>query len=326
MYAKYVSTTTSVGAQVINDLALLLSGSPISALSASCDKINSTLVSTVAPGWTLLDSAAPASGCMLSAPDIDGLTTKFVYLYPAVSELRIGSYETWNAVAHTGTNATPGISICAHSATVANTYIVFATPRSFYICPVNGAGSGAFEFTRECEYLKGTTYPCFAIVPSYISLNLNSLSPVLLGGSGQVWAFTPAGVPRMKNLYGAGDITGATSGVFLATLGQRVSQVQGANTTGTWSSTVLLGPVSRLFDASGTPYYELRPLWAMSDANAIPDGTYYGKIRSGAIVGKFYDIWETSTGAGNNLDTFSDGTSTYVYLTIGASAFAFKMA
>lgn len=289
MYAKYVSNTTSVQAQVINDLALLLSGSPISVLSASCDKVNTTLLSTVAPGWTWVDSSASV-GSVISAPDADALTTKLSLISPAnAGAIALSGYETWNSTAHTGTNATVlNSAVIAYSATVANTYFLFATSRSFWVCPPTGAGFGSLEFTRSCAYLIGSTYSAFAV--------LNSTN--LTGASG-----TPAYLPRMKNLAAAGDLVGSAVSVWSAYLAIGYSTYNGYK------------PVGVINDAANTPYYQVSPVWTLAKVGTLS-----------AILGQFYDILEISSTAGATLDTFSDGTSTYVIVNMTDRSFAFKMA
>ena len=221
MHAKYVSTIASTQAQIINDLALLISGSPISALSASCDKANTTLISTVLPGWTLLDAAAGSSGCVLTAPDADGLTTKYVRLFGITANwIDLNLYESWNSATHVGTN----VSISASSqraaaqsvlwnAGVTNTYWIFATPRMLFItgpqvvgANIDGSssGMGAFEFTRECEYLKGSTYPCVATGTSH----------ALSGKWGATLSDVQLFMSRTKNLNAAGDYTAGNGVVW----------------------------------------------------------------------------------------------------------------
>ena len=328
MFAKYISTVTATRAQVINDLCLLLSGSPLSALATSCDKVNSTLLSTVLPGWTLVDAAAPLSGCVISSPDLEGLTTKYVGLRTGgVSGVDIEAvgYETWNAVAHTGTNTCTSSSSAAYGAgslpyvaASINTYWVFATPRSFYIVTLTGIGIGAFEFTRDCEYLKGTTYPCFAIMASNVIYQDPGISQ-----SQNIYTPLQAGVPRMKNLSSPGDITGAPSKVSPASMYARY-------TYGSyWTNSVNVYGIifaskgiatTKLLDATETPYYELRPLWAVFTPNLTQNNQ--------PVIGKFFDILEIGPGLANTLDTFNDGTTTYAVINIGGtnSALAFKIA
>lgn len=319
MFAKYVSLPTSTQAQVQNDLALLLSGAAISALSASCDKTNTTLLSTVAPGWTLADTAGPNTGYAVTAPDAAGTTTKVGLIYTSSAAL-IGvlGYETYNASTHVGTNVTAGVTF-AYSSTTINTYFIFATPRSFYITPSNGQGAGIFEFSRDCQYLIGTNYPCFAVVG-------NAALAAFSSGATTTQANATAvlnAVPRTKNLVAAGDLTGATSGVYLATITSKIVTAQGNSQNSGWFWSIpSYAPNTKLLDANGIPYYEVRPLWAISS----------GYPNVGATIGKFYDILETSIAVGNTMDTISDGTNTYAIVNISqtgynlAATYAFKMA
>lgn len=294
MYAKYVTNATSTQAQVINDIAQLLSGAAISALSASCDKVNTTLLSTVAPGWTLTDAAAASSGCVVSAPDAAALTTKYVDLYASSAALIAAvGYETWNAGTHAGTNPTNAISnTLAYSASAVNTYLIFATPRSFYIgTPGTSVGIGAFEFTRDCQYLVGTTYPCFAMISSVSLQGANTMSFV----------------PRLKSLIAAGDLSAANAGVYVATISPK--------NTPTVTSPAR-APNAAIYDSTGTQYQEVRPLWLVAAPSAIIV----------PILGKVYDILEINANAGNTLDTFSDGTNTYAIVNVGTCSYAFKQA
>lgn len=84
MLVKYVTTSASTIAQVINDLMRLACGESIVNLSASCDKTNSAVVAnTVAPGWSLVDSTGPNSSTVISAPDAGGTYTKYFGLEPS---------------------------------------------------------------------------------------------------------------------------------------------------------------------------------------------------------------------------------------------------
>jgi hypothetical protein len=266
MFAKYVTTAAPVQAQMIADIAALICGASIASLSASCDKVNSSLVSTIAPGWTLHD--APNSGVVVTAPDVDGLTQKYVRLFaPSASTFDAMGYETWNAVAHTGTNATPGNPASfSFWANQVNTIFIFATARSFYFTSP-AAGVGSFEFSRDAGYLQGSSYPCHAIATSA------SLTSAV--SSGNVY------VPRMKNLVAAGDRSGFA--LYAATLAPRY----GTGNQG--------GPAGALYGADGTMHYEIRPMWLMSDGGVI--GKLFDVIelarQSGAAFDTFSDGVDT---------------------------------
>jgi hypothetical protein len=293
MFAKYVSNTNTTQAQVMSDLALLLSGSPLSALSASCDKANSQLISTVAPGWTIVDTLAANAGYVLAASDANGLTTKNVKLFPPTSAtLDILGYDTWNATTHVGTNTTTAsTSVLAYSTPAILTYWLFATPRSLFIASSGQQGIGAFEFTRDAAYLVGSNYPCFA------TANINAL----VGSSGGTLS-----APKIKNFIAAGDLNGVT--INSATIA-----VRNAGTG------VLGAPSQQTFDLTGNIYYETRPVWAgVNNMTAVSQG----------ILGKFYDFLEINRTVGQPLDTFFDGTDTWMIFqsTSSNNLAIFKMA
>lgn len=317
MHVKYVSSSSPVLAQVINDFALLMSGSPLSALSASCDKANSILISTVAPGWTLVDQSAP-QGCVISAPDADGLTTKYARIYSVGSSyIDVMGYENWNPITHTGTNPTlnlggtnidPGWTI-----NTVNTFWIFATPRSFYISDITTKGAGLFEFTRECEYLKGTTYPCF-ITSSFHGIHSNGGQTAFI--SGQLGA--PSFMPRMKNLGASGDIMAAAD--IISTASITVKNFH----TGSVTYVTVGAPVAALRNANDVLYHEVRPIWISTcNRSTTPVGYGYGRQ---VIIGRLYDIQEITIGAGNSFDTLQiDGAqhmifnaSTIGWVTLGA--------
>jgi hypothetical protein len=294
MFAKYVSNTNTTQAQVMSDLALLISGSPLSALSASCDKANSQLISTIAPGWSIVDTLAANAGIVLAASDANGLTTKNVKLYPSnASNFDIVGYESWNATTHVGVSPTTATGIILPYSTPAIlTYWIFATPRSLMIMSSGTVGIGAIEFSRDAAYLVGSTYPCF------VTTALHSLC----GVSGASMS-----VSRQKNMIAAGDVNGQA--VNSATIANRNAAAVG----------VLTAPSQTTFDGSGNIYYETRPIWV---ANGNMSTNAMG------ILGKLFDVLEVNRTVGAPLDTFFDGTDTWmIFMSLSNSGLMlFKMA
>lgn len=206
MYLKYVTNATSIQAQVIADLALLASGGTIAACSASCDKVNSAvLANTLAPGWTLVDSAAPLSGAVISAPDIDARMTKYARIY-ASSAVLIGldSYETWSVGTHTGTNGSSlSLACLAYSATVVNNYYMVVEPRLILVTASAGTTLiGQLEFSRDAAYLSAN-YPAFGSVDATLANNNNYA------------VLYPC---RVKNLIAAGDLLSAPAVCTLSSI------------------------------------------------------------------------------------------------------------
>lgn len=316
MHVKYVSSNAPVLAQIINDFALLLAGSPISALSASCDKANSILISTVAPGWTVVDAAATFSGCVVSAPDADGLTTKYVKIHALSATLMdVACYESWNSTTHVGTNPTSSSTsaeMLVFTPAAVNTFWIFATPRSLYISDVAARGIGAIEFTRDCQYLQGTTYPCVISVTAS-SIHHSNNGGNLYGGTniGQ-----SVGLSRMKNLLASGDQLGSSCYISTASLAPKTT------TANSWNFTISGTPTVSLRDASDLSYHEIRPIWVSTRGIGAP-------LACGrqAIIGKLYDVAEITANAANTFDTLLSGSDTYMVLnTINVGSIAFKIA
>ena len=295
MYAKYVTNATSTLANVIADIAALLCGGSIASLSSSCDKVNSTLVSTVAPGWTAYDISGSVanSGRVISCADAGALTTKYANIMsPGAGSIDVLVYDAFNSGTHTGTNASTAVNTptTGVSTTVSNVFAIWATPRGFYVHGVTTAsgGFGCFEYSRDIQYLIGTTYPCCMAMSM---ATFSGASAALVGQTS-----------RVKNLTAAGDTTGASASVPLGVITNKwgvASRVSGVI-------------IDQIRDNAEALYMELRPLYAMS--------LQYGSTTRAVPLGKLYDVLECThlTGA-NVLDTFSDGTDTYSYIPVDAN-------
>lgn len=298
MHAKYVSTSTATIAQIIADIAALIVGSTVASLSASCDKANTTLISTVAPGWTVFDAAAPATGQVITAPDADGLTTKFVRIFAGNAlSIDMQLYDSWNAVTHAGVNPSNSFGATsgpAFTAGAVNTYWIFATPRMLYITDAGQLSRGAWEYSREIQYLKGTTYPCQMCVAAS-ALNVNVPADLF--------------VPRVKALSAAGDLTAASSTLRMGSIACK--SVNAAIGVGS--------PASTARDAAEVAYMEVRPVWVVS---IVAPATQTRPF----IVGKIFDVVETMLAAGNPFDTFSDGVDTYMIIFSTQWTLALKVA
>lgn len=291
MYAKLVTTSAPTQAAVISDIAKLCSGSDIASLSSSADKTNSVLISTVAPGWTLIDSAAPSSGQVLSAPDADGVTTKIINLYaPATTTISLFAYTAWNSTAHTGTDVSTNPGTMAFTAGAVNTFYIFATPRTIFVLSANTLLYAA-EFTREAAYLVGSTY-----------------QPFMIGIMGSIVSSGTSYTARRKALTVAGDYTAANAQMVVMQMAARVQ------------SGVAQGPFSAVQDAAGNLYHEIRPIYAGIFG---PESTQSG---TNLYCGKLYDVYETSRNGIASYDTISDGTNTYMAYASGATCLLWKMA
>lgn len=290
MYVRYVTVAAPTFANIIADLAALLAGAAIVDLSASCDKVATTMVANVvAPGWTVFDAAAGGGSSVVSAPDSAGLITKFARLSMNSNALRVDTAESWNAATHVGVNiglppSATGVNL---STTAVNTLHIWANPRCFAIGEPSGGMTGCFEFSRDIDYLKNTVYPCYA------GGNGRSMAGYTNATVGEVNMF----LPRIKGQTVTGDVTGSGAVFYSGTVQSRMAA---ATMTGT--------PVGALQDSVGNYYHEVRPIWATLPA---------GGTNQSAILGVYYNIWEVTRKISNFFDVLTVGADTYMVIPNG---------
>lgn len=270
MLVKYVTTSGATTDQMIADLVAIITGGTIASLSASCDKVNSAVIAnSTATGWTLFDSfnvtvVGTTGGYVLTANAATGSTVKYARLYKSASNaVDIVANETWNAGTHTGTNLTTGAG--GISLSVSTTYMVFATARTFMIWNSTGTAAAVCEFTRDCPYLSGTTYP------SYLVASQTGLAQ----SGGQMY------MPRQKNLTATGDSTNVT--VNAGTISNRSS---GQAVTSTSSA---------VRDATDSLYHEMRPIWVVTNSNNIVLGRLYDYVEITRAAGNAFDTFSDGT-------------------------------
>lgn len=199
MYAVYNYKAGAVAAQVIADLVALLTGttSP-SSLSASCNTASTSIVSTVAAGWSLFDAAAGVNTECVRALNQDGTTYKYLLLAGTSNTvLTYTQAESWNATTHTGTNSGgPSTNTMVVDLVNGGYFYLYATTKNAIISgwTVSGGyqnGLGIFEFSRD-TLLTPAGYPCHVLA---------RLDSVNSGGT--------ARVPRFKSGSAAGDVSNA---------------------------------------------------------------------------------------------------------------------
>ncbi|OQY56435.1 MAG: hypothetical protein B6247_04055 [Candidatus Parabeggiatoa sp. nov. 2] len=107
MYAEYEYVENSQKSEILADLVAIFTGeSDPSNLSDSCNKANTSIISTVPAGWTLHDAAASANSQVVKAPYVDDANS---YKYVEImlqSRLGLSGYESFDANSHTGVNKT----------------------------------------------------------------------------------------------------------------------------------------------------------------------------------------------------------------------------
>lgn len=285
MYVKYVTISSPTASEVLADFAALACGATIASLSNSCNKVNSSIISNaVAPGWTMVDPLGPVISC----PDADGIVTKKVqFQSPGSTSVTLRTVETWDVTTHATTNSANSPALGSPGPTLSgiavNTYHLIVTPRTIYFFTPTGlgVGVGCIEYSRDAAHLKGSVYPCHAII--------NHLGFT----AGQTAASS-----RIKKLDAGGDTT-APASFIICTVAPR---------TGTAGSSANSAPVVQFRDATESLYYEVRPLFL----GWVGTPTVASKA---LILGKVFDFVETASVAGNLLNTFTDGVDTWTIVT-----------
>lgn len=208
MFAKYqyLSGSPSLIANVLDDIVAIATGTTdVNTLSVSCDKANTTILSTVAAGWVLHDAASSTTSRVIKAPYVDD-PTKFKYLqilFNSSSYLTLNCYEDFNAITHTGTNVTTNANNQYQLINAGCQLYLWIKPRYFVCVRQCGSSYGdnssgptmCVEYSRISPWnTVSSGYPAFAYVNVGYSL--------AYGGT--------VSVPRAKSNTGA-DLTGTNA-------------------------------------------------------------------------------------------------------------------
>lgn len=170
MYAKYMWLSGATQVQMLADVCKLLTGSDVSSLSASCDKVNSTIIAnTITNNWTVFDAAASASSQVLRSLNKDGTSYKFVQLTFSGNNLLLTAWESWNATTHVGTNQVCKFTNGGYSDIASTTFstaggTIYLYAISEILCILHSGTTPYFvcEFTRNSPVLN-STYPCHTL-------------------------------------------------------------------------------------------------------------------------------------------------------------------
>lgn len=206
MLAKYQYLTTATAAQVQADILLLLTGTTSTAsLSASCDKPNSSILTTYdSAGWTSYDSAAYTNGFCVRALQQDGVTYKYLtFEASSTTNFAVRIAEAWNSGTHAGTNVT-GAATNTWSASSGGVFWIYATQQLVVIRHSNTAAN-SFTNTIACIEMDNTDGMIIAGYPTQglVSYPVNTAT-----------AATAGTFCRIKHPNGAGDLT--TTSAILA--------------------------------------------------------------------------------------------------------------
>lgn len=214
MYAVYNYKAGSTAANVSADIIKLLTGETnLANLSADCVTANSSIISTVAAGWTVHDAAAATNFQVIKALCMDGTTWKYYrFGLPSTTALEGTISEGWNASTHTATNGhSQGISGVQSSWNAASGgyFYIYATQKNIVMFSFHSSAYQDFRGAMCLEHTRDTVptgYPSFfstyGATSSYNYINV-------VQNSGLSWSHT-----RYKNPAGAGDILSTNNGNF----------------------------------------------------------------------------------------------------------------
>lgn len=262
MYAVYNYKAGSTQAQVLSDIVAIATGTTnVSSLSASCVQANTSIISTVAAGWTVHDAAAGANAQVIRCLNNDGTTYKYAYVsLPSSTGVSITGPESWNASTHAATNNTTA-STASWDMASGGYFYLYVTPRNFIMMSWTVSGYqpalGVLEYSRDL--ITATSYPCHAVLYG----TLMTLFTVYL--------------PRMKNVSSAGDSLNmaVSNGAIKAEMGNYSgsSSIYTASTVFRDSTEALNALVYKIGITNNTFHY----------------GTYYEVLTSGFGLGNSLD-------------------------------------
>ena len=300
MYCKLVYNSgvqATVQADLLADVVALLTGEvTINNLSATCDKVNSTITVDTVAGWTLHDAAVGTNAKCLKAPLADNAA---VFKYVVIDTNTNGTiftkvYETWDATAHTGTNKCTNSDTASYSqqfsTTLGGVIYLFATARfillnsqigSTWGSSSNTGGSGCFERTRACTWdTVAAGYP-----------------PFLFANFGY-WAASATKSSSMPRKLLRTDVVNTGTNATVSALVVPFGEI-------TTMFTALNGADQKVQNTLGVGQVPLLPIM-IGDSTSMP--IQYGEISS------LCDVWALPQGVAANLDTVVVNSVNYIVL------------
>lgn len=294
MYSSYFYGAGATPANILADAVAILTGeTTVANLSASCDKVNTTIDASIAvAGWTLFDAAAGTNAVCLRAPVADSASQyKYLLLSTNTSGYIIATpYETWNPDTHTGTG------MAYYGATVS------------YAQRINTTSGGRLDV-----YSKGGIYWAFSLQGGVFGSSTGSGPSGLLERSRKSpWDTVENGYPpfmffsnysfayepRSLNASGT-DITGSATSL----------EIINAFGAGNLATSSVPG------NASKTLKHQLVAFGVCKAANG----------HQGGDISSICDIWLTTHGNGSSFDTLTVDGKTYVIWAVGnAQRFAVR--
>jgi len=293
MYAIYTYAAGSTQANVLADVVKLLTGETNKAnLSANCVQASTSIISTVAAGWSVYDASAGTNKQAIRALNQDGTTYKYATVsFSSTTVLNTAVQESWNSGTHAATNEVVAPSI-SWNATNGGTLYIYATVKNFIIYSYSGSvfqlfSSWCFEISRDTI---PSGYPC------HVGCGPNNGDSYLFSISATQYA---ASIPRTKKFQTTGDATLDT------VMMQAISGGAGVAST-----------VGRLTDAQ-----IFRDASETQKLAVYKIGVGGGANQNGCQLGTVYDMYVTGVNSGiNTLDEITYSSQTYVAIKIGSNA------
>jgi hypothetical protein len=177
MKARLETNANITPTNLLSGIISILTGTTdLTALPTGFNTAASTLSTSISQaGWTIHDNAASANSMVIKAPYSD-LATAFKYLEikATSSAIEFYAYETWDNVAHTGTNKTGNTSSYQNQRlqlSQSGRIHVFASSKMITIATEFGTNWGdqnsgvflAVEHSRIPAWNTAATYPAFSI-------------------------------------------------------------------------------------------------------------------------------------------------------------------
>ncbi len=295
MYTKYVYNSGSDITNVLSDVIAILTGETDKAnLSADCDQTNTEIISTVAAGWTVHDAAAGTDAQVIKAPLADDATTfKYINLNAGSSGyLKTEVWETWDEVAHSGTNMAYDSNSTSYSPrldlTDGGTLYLFASARFAAFTSQTAAGYGPSSYggvTGCFEHTRGLPFDTVA----------NGWPPYCWGtfgradSSGNYFGYKPRMQDKEEN-----QKTGSLADVQLNTIGHPTQ----------WNA-ALSGITQKLPDGNGGFRVPFFPAYVVNVGDMPAP---YGNLSS------LCDIWSIPANIAVHLDTITRSGIDYICL------------
>ncbi len=279
-------------------VAILTGTTDVNTLSASCDKANSLITTSLTPaGWTLHDDAAGTNTKVIKAPIADN-PSQFKYQYLSTNNVGYFEnrlYETWNATTHVGTNMASNDS--SYSSYAQRVSFSFASGGFLYLSSSarhlvihsmsSGSTFGAAANNNGCsgcvEYTRWS--PWDTVSNGYMPVaSINPGAFLYTGGL--------SNIPRLRTTSGTDN--GASAYTYPLT-----------NSL----------PSSKISDAAGSLIIPLMPI--------IISGTSNSNWFLGGNVSELTNIWYGPISYGSMLDEFTLGSgTTYVIFTASTTRVA----